>query len=170
MHLLITHMLAASDDSLPKGVFIAIFVIIWLFSSIASSVKKSSSKRKIEQEQAQLRAVRQNIQRPAVTQARPRAVKRGRVAPPSARQQPARRPPPIPTRAAQPVLARPDEPVTMPRADSSQGLARAVQRPVARTATAAALNRWLNPTTLRQQFMLTEVFQPPVALRESHLE
>jgi len=170
MHPLANYILAASDDSLPKGLFIAIFVIIWLFSSIASSMKKSADKRKIQQEQAQLRAVRQNIQLPAIAQARPRAVKRGRVMPPSVKQQPARRPPPIPKRVPQPVVARQEEPVTMSLADSSPALARAVQRPVARTATAAALNRWLKPTTLRQQFMLTELFQPPVALRESHLE
>jgi hypothetical protein len=30
---------------------------------------------------------------------------------------------------------------------------------------AAALHRWLRPATLRQQFMLTEVLQPPIALR-----
>jgi hypothetical protein len=36
------------------------------------------------------------------------------------------------------------------------------------SANAATLRRWMNPTTLRQQFMLTEIFQPPLALRESH--
>jgi hypothetical protein len=30
---------------------------------------------------------------------------------------------------------------------------------------AAAFRRWLTPATLRQQFMLTEIFQPPLALR-----
>ena len=33
--------------------------------------------------------------------------------------------------------------------------------------TAAPIRKWLNPTTLQQQFMLTEIFQPPLALRES---
>jgi hypothetical protein len=31
---------------------------------------------------------------------------------------------------------------------------------------AAAFRRWLTPATLRQQFLLTEIFQPPLALRE----
>jgi hypothetical protein len=31
---------------------------------------------------------------------------------------------------------------------------------------AAALRRWLKPGTLRAQFMLTEILQPPVGLRE----
>jgi hypothetical protein len=33
--------------------------------------------------------------------------------------------------------------------------------------TAAPIAKWLNPTTLQQQFILTEIFQPPLALRES---
>ncbi len=37
-------------------------------------------------------------------------------------------------------------------------------------ADAAALNRWLRPATLRQQFLLTEILQAPVALRRDHLE
>ncbi len=35
-----------------------------------------------------------------------------------------------------------------------------------RSADAASVKRWLRPETLRQQFILTEVLQPPVALRE----
>ncbi len=31
---------------------------------------------------------------------------------------------------------------------------------------ATAFRRWLTPATLRQQFLLTEIFQPPLALRE----
>ena len=34
---------------------------------------------------------------------------------------------------------------------------------------AQVLGRWLRPQTLRSQFILTEIFQPPVALRETHL-
>jgi len=36
----------------------------------------------------------------------------------------------------------------------------------AATANAAALSRWLTPETLRSQFILTEILQPPLALRE----
>jgi hypothetical protein len=45
--------------------------------------------------------------------------------------------------------------------------AAAAARPL--SATAATLNRWLRPSTLRQQFMLTEVLQPPLALRPDRL-
>ena len=34
------------------------------------------------------------------------------------------------------------------------------------SANAESLNRWLRPATLRQQFILTEVLQPPLALRQ----
>jgi hypothetical protein len=34
------------------------------------------------------------------------------------------------------------------------------------SADAAAIARWLRPASLRQQFILTEVFQPPLAFRE----
>ena len=33
-------------------------------------------------------------------------------------------------------------------------------------ASATTVSRWLNPTTLRQQFILTEIFQPPLGLRD----
>jgi hypothetical protein len=33
------------------------------------------------------------------------------------------------------------------------------------SANATLLRKWLNPTTLQQQFMLTEILQPPIALR-----
>jgi hypothetical protein len=37
------------------------------------------------------------------------------------------------------------------------------------TVAAPAIRRWLTPTTLRQQFILTELFQAPIAMRENHL-
>ena len=39
-------------------------------------------------------------------------------------------------------------------------------RAPASSANAAALSRWLTPRTMRSQFILTEVLQPPLALRE----
>jgi hypothetical protein len=35
--------------------------------------------------------------------------------------------------------------------------------------TAGTISRWLRPQTLNQQFVLTEIFQPPLALRDRHL-
>jgi len=42
-------------------------------------------------------------------------------------------------------------------------------RPAIVNVDAKVLARWLRPQTLRAQFILTEIFQPPVSLRESHL-
>jgi hypothetical protein len=66
-------------------------------------------------------------------------------------------PPPVPAPAAPAKIAPPTSPAS----------------PVPSTPTrvdARALHRWLTPATLRRQFMLTEVLQPPVALRPNHLE
>jgi hypothetical protein len=35
--------------------------------------------------------------------------------------------------------------------------------------TATAINQWMRPQTLRQQFILTEILQQPLALRRDHL-
>jgi hypothetical protein len=35
------------------------------------------------------------------------------------------------------------------------------------SASAASLSKWLTPTTLRQQFMLTEILRPPLAMRRN---
>jgi hypothetical protein len=169
MQLLAFHLLAADDDFPTKGVFIIIAVAIWIITSIASSVRKATAKTQVQKEQAQLRAVRQAMQSPAPVQARPRvAQRRAPVAPPPIKRLFQRRPPPIPNRPPQ-APPREPEPVMMQLAEAPPPRTQAAQRVVARSATAASLNRWLNPKTLQQQFMLTEVFQPPVTLRESHL-
>jgi hypothetical protein len=168
MHLFCLQLLAADDDFPSKGVFIVIAVVIWIISSIASSVRKTSAKTQVQKEQAKLRAVRQAIQRPVVAQPGPRAVRRAANVSPPLKRLLQRRPPPLPKRPVQAPRREP-EPVMMHLADSPAPQTQTTQRPVTRAATAASLNRWLNPRTLRQQFMLTEVFQPPVTLRESHL-
>lgn len=43
------------------------------------------------------------------------------------------------------------------------------QQPAAPRITADTISRWLRPATLNQQFLLTEIFQPPLALRDRHL-
>jgi hypothetical protein len=55
------------------------------------------------------------------------------------------------------------------KAVAAQPAAPPPPRPAVANVDAKVLARWLRPQTLRAQFILTEVFQPPVALRESHL-
>jgi len=67
-------------------------------------------------------------------------------------------PPPIP------VLEADDAPRgrgAQPAAAPASG----VKPQAAQVASAPAIARWLKPHTLRQQFILTEVFQPPLAMR-----
>ena len=58
-------------------------------------------------------------------------------------------------------------PAAVPVAARAVSEARPAARPAAPApADAAALSRWLNPGTLRSQFILTEILQPPLALRD----
>jgi hypothetical protein len=86
---------------------------------------------------------------------------------PSAVRQPALRPARAPARPAPPVAAKPPAPVVV--AQTAAQVAPPAPRPqVSHVAVdATVLRRWLTPGTLRTQFILTEVFQPPLALRKS---
>lgn len=84
-------------------------------------------------------------------------------------------PPPPPRRpktkrqrppAAPPAVAVFEE-ALRPVATPIRGPAATIRRAPGVAGNAAALSRWLTPQTLRSQFMLTEILQPPLALRES---
>ena len=68
----------------------------------------------------------------------------------SKRIQPIAAPPPPPVEASPPP---PAAPLIAPR-------------PAPQTVAAPVIRRWLTPATLRQQFILTELFQPPLSMRE----
>jgi hypothetical protein len=76
--------------------------------------------------------------------------------PAAAVRRPAPPPPVIAQEIPQPVIASVKPVVTRP-----------VVSPV--SATAPVIRKWLRPGTLRSQFILTEIFQKPLALREEHL-
>jgi hypothetical protein len=96
---------------------------------------------------------------PAAAQARPPVRKGARRAPAS-------------VAVAKPIVTRtaPAVPVQTP-SPPPMAVAKAVAIKAAAAPntlpplTAVSIKKWLNPTTLRQQFMLTEVLQPPLALR-----
>ncbi|HTL28925.1 MAG TPA: hypothetical protein VL282_06890, partial [Tepidisphaeraceae bacterium] len=93
-----------------------------------------------------------------------------RVTPPPPKRTAKRRPPPLPRQAAQQASKEP-EPIMMTVAeDESLKHLKAQPRPAARGANALALHQWLTPQTMRRQFILTEILQPPLALRDSHLQ
>jgi hypothetical protein len=72
-------------------------------------------------------------------------------------------PPPIP------VLEEDDAPRRRLVPAAPAPAAAGVRQQASQTATAPSIARWLKPATLRQQFILTEVFQPPLAMREERL-
>jgi hypothetical protein len=75
-------------------------------------------------------------------------------------------PAPVPLETLVPLPESPAEPSVVGR--EIRATDRSIPRQSAGAAVnAAALNRWLAPATLRTQFILTEVLQPPVAMRQS---
>ena len=69
-------------------------------------------------------------------------------------------------RFRQVVEAAPNVPPSSARATqaaSPSNAAITAHRPA--SVNAAVINRWLTPSTLQKQFILTEIFQPPLALR-----
>jgi hypothetical protein len=75
-----------------------------------------------------------------------------------------RRPPPQPAQPARRMPVEPLRPSTIVAAPVAVSALTPSPRPT--SATASTLRAWLRPNTLRQQFILTEVLQPPVGLRE----
>jgi hypothetical protein len=105
---------------------------------------------------------------PQAAPPRPRPpIQPGQARPPTpAQQQAMRRAAAKPQRAPAPKPAPPP-----PRAKAAPQAAMTtttMQRPTSEV-DAAALRRWLRPQVLHNQFILSEIFQPPLALRDSAL-
>jgi hypothetical protein len=188
----IAHILADSEDIPFKFVIFLIVLGWWGISAVYKAIKKGGEQQKERLRQVREAIARsqeiarqqagQPAQRPPV-QLAPEVARR--VPPPvrpKQRRAPARvpvpqggrpatnynamakkpargipAPPPLPQPSA-PAQTRfaPESPPPAPMSTS--------RRPV--TVGALAINKWLKPATLRQQFILTELFQPPLALRE----
>lgn len=71
------------------------------------------------------------------------------------------KPPPLPASVRRPPRQSPALQAARP-APATQA---APSTAVASTADASAIARWARPSTLRSQFVLTEILRPPVALR-----
>jgi hypothetical protein len=150
---------------------IIIRMLIKAFDPPKSRSPQSSSNpdEVVRQIQARIEAARLQQPRPAVTrpQGRKTGLNKGQIpaaarkGPPAFKQQKAKRkaPPALPVKAIPaPVMRAVAAPATVPKP----------AKPTVYV-DAQVLGRWLKPQTLRSQFMLTEVFLPPVALRETHL-
>lgn len=186
------YILADSDVNWPKLIFGAIFLIIWAISAFVSWINKQQQEAKRRRVREELEGTARRTQMQMRQQMRERAIP-PRIAeglaqrfpdvllppaPPPPIPQP-RRPVPIPRPAQAPRRAIKQAPTARPvslppppillEEVSQAPLASptlAPPRPRAKIAVdAAALSKWMNPATLRQQFMLTEILQPPLALR-----
>jgi hypothetical protein len=62
-------------------------------------------------------------------------------------------------------MAQVPESVTAPKIIESE-ISATPKRAVPPAASAASIKAWMRPTTLRRQFILTELLQPPLAMRE----
>jgi hypothetical protein len=73
-----------------------------------------------------------------------------------------------PKRSAPPALPIAVAPAATPKAAVPTAPPLPPPKPAVINVDAKVLARWLRPQTLRSQFILTEIFQPPLALRDSH--
>lgn len=148
--------LAAEDYAgLIKGVLFVIVLIIWGVSAMVSTIKKA-------QTQARQRQARLPIP--------PRVPTQLRAAPPALRPTVApQRPmilPPLPALIRPQPPARPTARRPPPNsAAPARLLATASAAPPKAAPPPAAITGFLRPTTVRAQFILAEVLQPPLALR-----
>jgi hypothetical protein len=155
--------LASDDyDSMIKLIGGVIVLIIWGIGAMASTIKKAQAKSRQKQVRAPF-APPLPAQRPIAGPARPPAI-------------PPRIPmalPPLPTLArAQPparAAARPKAAIPVPRSSAPAPPPVAVPRPkavpVSPAVASSSIAGLLRPTTVRAQFILAEVLQPPLALR-----
>jgi hypothetical protein len=147
----LTNILAEGESAQMKVIFGVIFFLVWFATSAMSALKKRTEQEK----RKQLREVIQAGEKPA---------------PPALPGQPGWRaskklfgkkprlpqpPPPVPEAPVESVRSamRSEAPIIPP----------IVRRP---NITANSLRAWLRPQTLRQQFILTEILQKPISMRE----
>jgi len=173
----------ADGDASGKLVILLIGLAVWGITSLGSMLKKATQQPKAP--------VRRNVPTPPPMPARAPVRKPQQSAAASAalmnmandlaqakraahpRQQPPRPAPPRPPAPPPaPVAAAKKDPavlaVTPRHRAGDKPLAAAVSSRPRNSpgAKAADLRRWLSPSSLRKQFILTELLQPPISMRE----
>jgi len=154
-----------AEDDVGKIIGGAVVFLIWIIGAIASAVKKHQEKQRQMQRQGHVppveRAERRPPERQVILQERPfESMRRPTNRPkPSRHQRKAVRPVPLPPEPEPPQVLRPAPPLPPVQV--------APRRAAAVGVSAAAIHQWLRPSTLRSQYILTEVLRPPLSLRES---
>lgn len=161
--------LASNDEALIKGVLAVVVFIIWGISSMAKAMAKTKQNalKKQQQNRVQIPPPVQPRAVPAVPARRPT------VAPPAI---PVRKAVPLPplhtlataARQTRPAVAKPAPPTKAPASPVARAVAPRPTMPSPRKAPAATttIDTLLRPNTVRAQFILAEVLQPPLALRK----
>src|SRR5262245_46751662 len=148
---------ARSNDG---GWIIGLIVVgIWLISAIINAVNRLQQ----EQQRRQLRSqLEQTVIPPARMQQKTQVRELRQKREPISRRQPVKSiaPPALPVTPRVSVA-----PATKPDVSATEIRSVSASRP-GTSATAVALHGWLQPKTIRQQFILTEILHPPLALRE----
>ena len=141
--------LVIGDEIPVKLIGFVIILIIWGISSLAGAVNKASEEN---------RRRRAKLAKPVVA-VRPKAVLRQ---------------PPLPNRGGRPPALPPlpaippqGAPVRPALAASLGATTASAAQPGMRPVTPAVIGRWMSQTTIRSQFLLAEVFRPPVAFRDT---
>jgi hypothetical protein len=172
-------LLAAADDSPIKVVVGAIFIFIWIISGLMSAAakKREEERRKrafesipVDGPIAPQSSLPPQLPFPTPVQMQPpvqqfppmlrridsplRQQLRRALKPPKLRR----------TSAASPPIQLP-KPATLPPIQAANPAPIPTPLQIPTSASASTLRSWLRPATLRQQFILTEVFQPPISLR-----
>jgi len=151
------------DGGLEKFIGFVVVALIVGINAVIGAIKK-------RQEQKHREEVRRQLERtPRPQQAPPVQPMRVIVPPPVPQQRPQIRQRAAKKRQQQQQPAPPAVPVEAeaPRANSPEPAPVASPAAGKRVAVnAAAIASWMRPATLQKQFILTEILQPPVALRE----
>ncbi len=160
-------LLARGDTS---WVFIIIFLTIWGLSALAGMLQKKQKQVEDSRRHEMMQNVRRGAKPRPVSPAPARPVRKAPAIfqpPPLAPQMPNR--PEIPRPIARPVLKPAPIPVRTPVA--VQAPQRAIPQPLPPPPAPVASAPQRRPAILitKDSFVISEIIQPPVALRESHL-
>jgi hypothetical protein len=191
------HILGRGNDDWGGIIGVVLLLIFWGIGALGQASSKQKKKQqqesrrmrevreRMEAERGRAAGVAQTIN-PNMTRRQPAVLAPpvGYQRSPVIRPAPVRRAPaaiPPARRAAAQLTTAPPLPVTpvtqlaaatvqtkQPVAQTQVGSGDAKPaRPTASGATAVAIAEWMKPETLRRQFILTEIFQPPISLREN---
>ena len=165
-----THSILASDDeTLIKFIGVVVVLIIWGISSLLSAFGKARQKA-LKNQQQNRASIPPTTQRPPV---RPAVSPRRPAALPPLAPRTAAPLPPLRTLASPPRQVRPAVAKTAPRpspktlipAPPQAPATPAMRSPSKAPVVSSAVASLLRPKTVRAQFILAEVLQPPLALR-----